>query len=81
VRAECGFDLQVTCQNAIELVTHIPGAAAAAITSINDPAQHTGERWSASMYVWHLVDVSRIAAAPKDSHQDARHRQRNAQGR
>jgi len=36
-----------------------PRAAAAAITSINDPTQRTGERWSASMYVWHLVDVLR----------------------
>ncbi len=60
VCAECGFDWQMTCQNAIELVAQVPRAAAAAITSINDPTQRTGERWSASMYVWHLVDVLRI---------------------
>jgi len=60
VCAECGFDWQMTRQDAIELVAHVPGAAAAAIANIDDPARRTGERWSASMYVWHLVDVLRI---------------------
>jgi len=62
VCAECGFDWQMTRQNAIELVAQVPGAAAAAMTGINDPTQRTGGRWSASMYVWHLVDVLRIGA-------------------
>jgi hypothetical protein len=47
-------------QNAIELVAQAPDGVAGAITGIKDPARRTGERWSASMYVWHLVDVLRI---------------------
>src|SRR5215468_10521742 len=62
VCAECGFNWQMTRQNAIELVAQVPGAAAAAMTGINDPTQRTGRRWSAAMYVWHLVDVLRIGA-------------------
>src|SRR5215468_6274251 len=58
--AECGFDWQMTRQNAMELVAQAPDGVAGAITSIKDPARRTGERWSASMYVWHLVDVLRI---------------------
>src|SRR5215471_15876565 len=58
--AECGFDWQMTRQNAIELIAQAPDGAAAAITGIKDPARRTGERWSASMYLWHLVDVLRI---------------------
>jgi hypothetical protein len=58
--AECGFDWQITRQNAIELVAQAPDGAAAAITGIKDPARRSGERWSASMYLWHLVDVLRI---------------------
>ena len=60
VCAECGFDWEMARQNAIELVARVPDAAAAAITGIKDPMRRTGERWSASMYVWHLVDVLRI---------------------
>src|SRR5215468_1462690 len=58
--AECGFDWQMTRQDAIELVAQAPDGAGAAITGIEDPARRSGERWSASMYVWHLVDVLRI---------------------
>jgi hypothetical protein len=58
--AECGFDWQMTRQNAIELVAQAPDGVAGAITGIKDPARRTGERWSALMYVWHLVDVLRI---------------------
>jgi len=60
VCAECGFNWELTRQSAIELVAEVPDAAAAAITLISDPTQRTGDRWSASMYVWHLVDVLRI---------------------
>src|SRR5215467_12264999 len=58
--AECGFDWQMTRQDAIELAAQAPDGVAGAITGIKDPARRTGERWSASMYVWHLVDVLRI---------------------
>lgn len=60
VCAECGFDWHLTCQDAIDLVAQVPDAAAAAITGIHDPLRRTGEAWSASMYLWHLVDVLRI---------------------
>jgi hypothetical protein len=60
VCAECGFDWEMTRQNAIHLVAQAPDAAAAAITGVEDPTRRTGDRWSASMYVWHLVDVLRI---------------------
>ena len=60
VCAECGFDWQLARQDAIDLVAQVPDAATDAITRIPDPAQHTGDRWSASMYLWHLVDVLRI---------------------
>ena len=58
--AECGFGWQLARQDAIDLVAQVPDAAAAAIAHVRDPAQRTGEAWSASMYVWHLVDVLRI---------------------
>ena len=60
VCAECGFDWEMTRQNAIELVGQGPDTAAAAISGMKDPTRRTGGRWSASMYVWHLVDVLRI---------------------
>jgi hypothetical protein len=60
VCAECGFDWQLAGRDAIDLVAQGPDAAAAAIAGIDDPTQRTGEVWSASMYVWHLVDVLRI---------------------
>jgi len=60
VCAECGFDWQLARHDAIDLVAQVPDAATAAITRIPGPAQHTGNRWSASMYLWHLVDVVRI---------------------
>jgi len=60
VCAQCGFDWEIAPQHAIDLVAGVPGAAAAAVSRIRDPARRTGVRWSASMYVWHLVDVLRI---------------------
>jgi hypothetical protein len=60
VCAECGFDWQLARQDAIGLVAQVPDAATAAIARIHDPAQRTGDPWSASMYLWHLVDVLRI---------------------
>jgi hypothetical protein len=60
VCAECGFDWEIDRKNAIELVARAPDAAVAAITGIKDPMSRMGDRWSASMYVWHLVDVLRI---------------------
>jgi hypothetical protein len=60
VCAECGFDWEIDGQDAVELVAGAPDSAVAAIAGIQDPMRRTGDRWSASMYVWHLVDVLRI---------------------
>src|SRR5215469_14046762 len=60
VCAECGFDWQLAPQDAIDLVAQVPDAAAAALTRTRDPTQRSGDRWSASMYLWHLVDGLRI---------------------
>lgn len=60
VCAECGFDWDIARQREIDLVAQLPGTAAAAVNRVPDPMQRTGARWSASMYVWHLVDVLRI---------------------
>lgn len=57
---ECGFDWQLARQDAIDLVAQVPDAATAAITGIHDATRRTGAAWSASMYLWHLVDVVRI---------------------
>jgi len=60
VCAECGFAWTIPRDEATDLVTQLPEAAAAAVASIDRPMQQTGGAWSASMYVWHLVDVLRI---------------------
>jgi hypothetical protein len=62
VCAECGFDWNLARPDAIELVGHVPDAAAAAIARLPDPSHRHGAPWSATMYLWHLVDVLRIGA-------------------
>lgn len=60
VCAECGFDWGVSRQVAIDLVAAGPDVAVGALTGAVDPAHQADDRWSASMYGWHLVDVLRI---------------------
>jgi hypothetical protein len=60
VCAECGFAWTVSRSDAIDLVSQLPEDAADALAHIRQPMEQIGERWSASMYVWHLVDVLRI---------------------
>jgi hypothetical protein len=60
VCAECGFDWEIARDRAIDLVAQVPDAVATAFAFIQEPARRTGDRWSASMYLWHLVDVLRI---------------------
>ncbi|HTX81803.1 MAG TPA: hypothetical protein VME44_06460 [Streptosporangiaceae bacterium] len=60
VCAECGFDWQAARPDVIDLVAHAPQAAVDAITRIPDPTRRSGPRWSAAMYLWHLVDAVRI---------------------
>jgi DinB superfamily len=60
VCAECGFGWACSRQAAIDLVAAGPDGAAGALAGVVDPMRRVGGRWSASMYVWHLVDVLRI---------------------
>jgi hypothetical protein len=62
VCAECGFDWTMARQAAIGEVTQAPDVAADSLRRLQDPMRRTGERWSASMYVWHLVDLLRISS-------------------
>ena len=58
--AECGFAWTISRDDAIDLVTQLPVSATAALARVHQPTRQAGPRWSASMYVWHLVDVLRI---------------------
>jgi hypothetical protein len=62
VCAECGFSRACSRPEAIAVVAQGPAAAAAALAGVADPMRRAGARWSASMYVWHLVDVLRIGS-------------------
>ena len=57
---ECGFAWTISRDDAIDLVAQLPETATAAVARIHQPMQQIGVRWSASMYVWHLVDDLRI---------------------
>jgi hypothetical protein len=57
---ECGFAWTISCGDAVDLVTQLSEAVTVAIARIHHPMQQISMRWSASMYVWHLVDVLRI---------------------
>lgn len=58
--SECGFDWNCDNRQAVAIVAQASDDAAGAIRLVTDPKARTAERWSASMYVWHLVDVLRI---------------------
>src|SRR5215470_13801586 len=60
VCTECGFDWHTDRRTATSLVAQAAQNAATALVRISDPTERSGERWSAAMYVWHLVDVLRI---------------------
>jgi hypothetical protein len=62
VCAECGFDWTMARQAASDEITHAPDAAEAAMGRLRDPMRRVGETWSASEYVWHLVDLLRISS-------------------
>ncbi|HEV2450938.1 MAG TPA: DinB family protein [Streptosporangiaceae bacterium] len=59
---ECGFAWDISRQAAIGLVAGGPEEATAAVRGVADPLLCDPLPWSASMYVWHLVDVLRIGA-------------------
>ncbi|MCU4185794.1 DinB family protein [Acidiferrimicrobium sp. IK] len=60
VCAECGFDWAVPASSAIDIVAACPATYAAALAGVSPrPAAENG-RWSAGMYLWHVVDVLHI---------------------
>lgn len=58
--AECGFDWTRGRSDAISIVGTGPERASQILGRLEDPYESRGERWSASTYLWHLVDVLRI---------------------
>lgn len=57
---ECGFDWAVPVSDAIAIVAACPDTYAGALDGVSPrPAVEDG-RWSAGMYLWHVVDVLRI---------------------
>ena len=60
VCTECGFDWAVPASSAIAIVAACPDTYAGALAGVSlRPAAESG-RWSAGMYLWHVVDVLRI---------------------
>lgn len=59
---ECGFDWSTGRSDCLVIVAECPQRAGSALDAVADPLREAGARWSASMYVWHLVDVLRIGA-------------------
>jgi hypothetical protein len=57
---ECGFDWRCDREQALAVVARGPADIAEALQAVPDPAARGEHTWSASIYVWHLVDVLRI---------------------
>lgn len=57
---ECGFDWNGSASGAVEDVTAAPATVAVALSAVSDPYRRVNGRWSAAMYVWHLVDALRV---------------------
>jgi hypothetical protein len=62
VCAECGFDWAMARPAATAAVIQGPDAAEESLRHVEDPMRRIGELWSASLYVWHLVDLLRISS-------------------
>lgn len=58
--AECSFDWQCDRDHAVAVVSRGPAEVADAMNAVPDLMARSPEIWSATMYVWHLVDVLRI---------------------
>lgn len=58
--AACGFDWTIEYEQAVAVVAKGPQRLSDALALVAFPTRRSGARWSASMYVWHLVDVMRI---------------------
>ncbi|MDA8312768.1 MAG: GNAT family N-acetyltransferase [Actinomycetota bacterium] len=60
VCSECGFDWSSPRDDAVAVVEALAGRFGIALGRVRDPRRRDRDRWSAAMYVWHLVDVLRI---------------------
>jgi hypothetical protein len=58
--AECGFAWTLPYQAAVATVAGGPAAVSEALHGVASPTRRSDGRWSATMYVWHLVDVVRF---------------------
>lgn len=58
--SECGFDWSSPRDDTVAVVEALAGRAGIALGRVRDPRRRDPGRWSAAMYVWHLVDVLRI---------------------
>lgn len=59
---ECSFDWTCDIGEGIRIVARAPSDVEEALAGVPAPTTRDGAIWSASMYVWHLVDVLRIGA-------------------
>lgn len=62
VCTECGFEWTCEKSAAIAVVAALPRDAAEALPDLDTVFARSGRRWSAAMYLWHLVDVLRIGS-------------------
>ncbi|MGH3627529.1 MAG: DinB family protein [Sciscionella sp.] len=60
--AECRFDWAVSATDAVASVAGCPETYEAALATAHPQAATEDGRWSAGMYLWHVVDVLRIGA-------------------
>lgn len=60
VCAECRFDWALPATDAIAIVADCPDAYAGALAGAAPRPAAPDGRWSAGMYLWHVVDVLRI---------------------
>lgn len=60
VCAECRFDWALPAADAIAIVAGCPGAYEGALAGAAPRPAAADGRWSAGMYLWHVVDVLRI---------------------
>lgn len=57
---ECSFNWESATPKAVGIVDSGPSDIEAALAEVPDPTANDGSTWSASMYVWHLVDMLRV---------------------
>jgi hypothetical protein len=59
---ECGYDWSISSQDAVQLVSAIPGRYAALLAGGDGSQRHPALEWTAGAYVCHVTDNLRIWA-------------------